>query len=61
MRKGNVVRYENTNDTKWNEGFGFEFEVAEKCKNVVKLISIKNPRFGIVATVPITKVTFISK
>ena len=61
MRKGNIVRYENVNDAKWNDGFGFEFEVAEKCKNVVKLISIKNTRFGIVATVPLTKVTLIRK
>ena len=57
LRKNAKVIYNNNKE--WNETFGYEFIVYEKRRNVVKLKSIKEPRFGIVAAVPCNKVTLI--
>lgn len=51
MRKGAIVKYHGT-DEKLIETFGELFEVDHKEKNVLKLVSVKKPYFGVVAVVP---------
>ena len=51
MRKGTIVKY--CGDRKeFVETFGELFEVDHKEKNVLRLVSIQKPYFGVVAVVP---------
>jgi len=58
LRKGAKVIFKS--EKKWNEAFGFEFEVYEKSGKFVHLTSIKEPIFGVVTAAPCAAVEIIS-
>ena len=51
IRRKAIVKYHGT-DKKLIETFGELFEVDHKEKNVLRLVSIQKPYFGVVAVVP---------
>ena len=53
LRKGAIVKYVG-DDKKLVETWGELFEVHQKEKNALRLISLKKPEFGVCALVPCT-------
>ena len=51
MRRKAIVKYCGTNEN-LIETFGELFEVDHKEKNVLRLVSVQKPYFGVVASVP---------
>ncbi len=60
MRKGAVVKYKAEKED-FNRAFGYYFKVYRNEVNFLKLVSLRKPEFGVVATVPCSSCRLVNK